>query len=506
MLLVLKKQAEKHNEIQQNIETYQHGYKESLDILNKCIQTLENINIEKVNLESTRPMNREEIAEQLGEINMLQSSLQNMKLANDNLKSLENKMGDYKKQEDILKTELQKLDENLLGIKNLKNEKQEQLNILLQQQNQHAAVLMAKNLIEGEKCPVCGSLEHPDIARDEGNDNDSELDHKQKEMQISIDADQEYIRSLEHEIIKLKQQQLSIKELVLQGETELQDKKTAYQKQRQALPKALTLLEEAEISDYIIQNRAALEKAVEVYYLWEQKQQQLKDNIKLQENNLSEARIQQSRLATLLDSANTALGQEQKQQVEQQKAYELIYAEHKQMLKDMNVDSFSQEAEKISHKDEQLHQHTIVNKQKRIELDKVTAELQSILENINEVGNILSDKRSEGIKLKEQKEEKERKIKAVVGDKDLRTELEKAKQEIDALEILYKSSQEELNKTNQTIEEIQRRRAGLQSSFEHYKDKMQTDSKRLKEALRDKGFGDELEVEKCMLEDDRLKL
>ncbi len=221
---------------------------------------------------------------------------------------------------------------------------------------------------------------------------------------------------------------------------------------------------------------------------------------------MSELKIQEGRLAALIDNTRSVLSKEYNQMEDCKNSYTEAAAKHHEMKQQLLVNSFLQEADIISHKDEQAQGLAAAIKQRRGKLDALVNEYQSLLVKINEINDIINEKKSEGIKLKEQKDEKERKITSVIGDKNLQLELEKVIKEMADLEASYKTAFEELNKARSTTEERQRRKAGLQSSSLHYKQKMEADSKVLQEALRDKGFTDETQVEECMLEDDKLKL
>jgi exonuclease SbcC len=320
-----------------------------------------------------------------------------------------------------------------------------------------------------------------------------------------ITAKQQNIRGLEHELIKLKQQYSSLVQITDQANIELQSKQEEYQKHIELLPSALKGMEQEEIKDYIRIEKATLEKAALEYSKWEEELQQLNESIKKQESAMSEIKIQEGRYAALLENTRMSLVQEQGHLAEYKRSFAEASAMHQQMKQKLGINSFLQEADIIIQKDEKTQVLTAAMKEKRSKYDASTMEYQMLLEKINGISELLNEKRSEGIKLKEQKEEKNKKITSIIGEKSLQLEQETAAKEMTSLDNVYKSALEELNDVNSSLEEMQRRKAGLQSSFEHYKQKMETDSKILQEALISKGFADELQVEECMLEDDKLK-
>ncbi|MDF2892559.1 MAG: hypothetical protein K0R80_2926 [Clostridia bacterium] len=502
----LKKQTEKCHELHNNMQNYQDGHSKALEELNKGNETLTALNHQKTSIEVSRPMNREEISGQQGKIVVLESILQNITSSLDSMTNLENRVKDCGNQAAKFLEVIEKAEESLKQELDEEKLKTEQFNELARQQKLHAAALLAKTLTAGEKCPVCGSAEHPQPATAAMDEESNDLDQKQNELQAILVTKQKHIRELEHEIIKLKQQHSSQLQILEQAHIELQSKQKEYQDQRQLLPDAVKALEQEEIQVYIRIQKEALEKAALEYSLWEEKLLQLTEAIKKQEGALSESKIQEGRLGALLDNTKEVLKQEHQHLEDYKNSYAEASAGYQEMKQRLVVNSFLQEADIISHKDEQRQALTETLKQKRGRLDALASQHQSLLEKINEINELLNEKKSEGLKLKEQKEEKERKIASVVGDKNLQLELENIIKEMDSLEISYKNTLEELNVKRSALEEMQRRKAGLQSSLEHYKLKQENDRNVLQEALRSKGFADEAQVEECMLEDDKLKL
>ncbi|MDF2592767.1 MAG: hypothetical protein K0S75_2233, partial [Clostridia bacterium] len=459
----------------------------------------------KISKEAVRPINREEISIKQGKLTVIEGLLQSIMSSGDGISNLENKVKDYIDNGLKIKRSIEMLEESLK--QNLAEEsyEKEKLDGLLMQQKLHTSALLAKTLAAGEKCPVCGSLEHPEPAIDMMDEESKDIEQRQNELKNIITAKQQNIRELEHELIKLKQQYSSLVQITDQANIELQSKQEEYQKHIKLLPSALKGMEQEEIKDYIRIEKATLEKAALEYSKWEEELQQLNESIKKQESAMSEIKIQEGRYAALLDNTRMSLVQEQGHLEEYKRSFAEASAMHQQMKQKLGINSFLQEADIIIQKDEKAQVLTAAMKEKRSKYDASTMEYQMLLEKINGISELLNEKRSEGIKLKEQKEEKNKKITSIIGEKSLQLEQETAAKEMTSLDNVYKSALEELNDVNSSLEEMQRRKAGLQSSFEHYKQKMETDSKILQEALISKGFADELQVEECMLEDDKLK-
>lgn len=501
----LKKQTEKYNALHSNMETYKAGYFKALEELNKGSEILVALNNDKIPREQARPINREEISKEHSKIAAIEGLLQNIIASHDGALNLENRIKDYKDNGLSIKDAIEKVEESLKQDLAEVACKTEQLGELLRQQKLHSSALLAKNLQAGEKCPVCGSLEHPEPALDAMDEEIKDIEQKQNELQNIITAKQKDIRELEHEAIKLKQQHNSLIEVIEQTNIELLSKQKEYQNYRQQLPAALMDMQQEKIKDYITNENEALDKAALEFSGWEEELLRLNDAIKKQESVLSEIKIQESRLAALLENTKTSLIQEQDHLEEYKKSFAETTVVYQEMKQQLGIESFLQEADIIIQKDEKAQDLAAAIKQRRGKHEALIVENQLLLEKINGINELLNEKKAEGLKLKEQKEEKSRKITSIIGEKNLQVELEQVIKEMASLESTYKNTLEEFNKINSYFDEMQRRKAGLLSSFEHYKQKMETDSKVLQVALKNKGFANEAQVEECMLEDNKIK-
>jgi exonuclease SbcC len=502
----LENQKQKCRGLQQNLEDYRQAHRAAEEAMREGKKALAGMNADKEALEAARPANREEIESRRSALLLLESRLQSMMTIQKAKEDAERRQESCTGQQAALRTEARRAEESLQRLLTERDSFLELLKELRAQQEHHAALQLAKGLKEGMPCPVCGAAEHPSPAAAEDHESGGALEARQKELQTALEAQQEPIRELEHSLVRMKQQRNSLQEQQEQLSSELQGREKELEGLRQTLPEPLQAEACHGLEGYIKEETKRLEAAAEEYSLWEKKLQQQKEAIKAGELEWSELMVKEGRLAAFLSHTHGALKQEYKQLKAQEEAFEQARDQYKELQKQLKIENFAQELEAVAQRDEEGVQLTRSIREKRVTHNELIEELQKLLEKTNEISQFLNEKRAEGIRLREQQDEKDRKIKAVIGEKQLPEELEKTQQEILELEAGYKNSAEELKKVSESLEELQRQRSAYQSSLAYFKERLAADEISLQRAMEEKQFGDLGAVEAAMLTAEKLRL
>lgn len=500
----LKKHTDKYDEINTSIGEHQRQCNNVQQAIKQCSEGLIELSNQSKELEELKPLDRQQLLELRNQITITENQHSKLLAELKSVTALENKLNNLSNQYSDMQHTTNDIEVRLNEALHKRQTKQEELKQRQYRQSQETAAILAQALVHGEECPVCGSKEHPHPAVHKLEYDIDKLSQELAELQAQIEADDMLIRGLEHELIKQSQQKKGIEENKRQLELDIEASQSECRKHRQALPEELRELDSDAISKYIEKEKQRCEDALEKWQEWEQKHQQLQDAIKGQEDILSDIKVKESRYAALLDSAKAALQQEQKQLDEINNSIELYNEKHFASIKQLGIESFMKEAQAIGMKDEQRQQLEKTVKLQRENLNALMLEIQELLEKINKINDVLADKRSEGIKLKEQKEEKDRKIAEILGSKDLTQELLNVDIEIQSLENSYKAALDKLNKVNETFAELQKAKSAFENSYAYFKDKLETSEQQLKEALKSKGFEDVNSVTSFLLSEQKL--
>lgn len=499
----LKKHEDKYDEINRSITDYQKQYNAEQQALEQCNKALEELHRQGKESEEAKPMDRQHLLELQNKIVIAENQFSNMSLASKSVQELEIKLHNQNEQYIFIQKTINELESKLGQALKEQQKKQEELKQRQLKQSQQTAAMLAKLLVHGEECPVCGSKDHPHPAA-HGTDSDAEkLEEELTRLQAQLEADDKAVRELEHELIKQSQQKKGIEESRLQTESDLGAKQAELHKYRQAMPEDLRLLESSDMAKYIENEKLRCQDALNAWQNWEQKNQKLQEDIKLQDKLLSDIKVKESRCTALLDSAKAALQQEQRQMEEINRSIEEYREKHQTALKQLGIESFMQENHSITLKDEQRQQLEKTLKQQREGLNALMLEIQELLEKINKINDALAEKRSEGIKLREQKEEKDKKVAEILQNKSLAQELQNVDVEIQGLEDSYKSALEALNKLNEKYAELQKNKSAFQNSYAYFKEKLEVSERQLKEALDAKGFENINSAAACMLSEEK---
>jgi exonuclease SbcC len=433
----------------------------------------------------------------------IKSVIDTLKLKYKDTEQLERKVPEYDRQLEALAGHLSRLftekEEKLSEL----NNKRLLLEEKKQEQEGHAAFLLARKLKDNEPCPVCGAMVHPHPAvfmnKVEG------YPDMIKELQALTDKLDMEFRALENESIKFEEQHNNLKK---QKEALTADIKSRQEEQASIsdrLPGDYSGLPVVTIESIL--NRMAEEKQEKLNAIedWEKKLAELEEKQKKASEEYNRYQVEISGKHSRLEADRKHLEDLYKACMEAREAYGAKKDAYDAVVTDLGISSMRDELQRIQKKDREAER---IYKELQAVEDNAGS-LRKEIEKAEEARKLdmekLSENTAEGRGFKYQKEEKEKEIRALIGDKDIMAEKSKTEEEIFVLSEAEQKAQKYVNTIREGYEKTVKDKKVFEKQREIYRNKLANESKRLEKELSDKGFASVEEVEKAFVPVDELE-
>lgn len=429
-----------------------------------------------------------------------------IKSVSDGLKQKYREIEQLKLKESEYDGQLEALMHKLDGLRTEKENKQGELdnarNLLAakkQEQERNAAFMLAQSLKENEPCPVCGSTEHPKPAAHwDGMDAEAGTETI-KELQTLIDNLDMQCRSIEKESIKLSEQYSNFASLKEDVAANIKSRQEELDELLGRLPddcRGLQLDQVEGALEKISQEKQEMLKAIEA---WEAKLAELEEMQKKAAEEHNRCQVEISGKRSQLEANKKHLEELKKACTEAEEDCRARQEAYNDAVRALGISNMRKELQKIQSNDreaENLYKE-LQNLEKNIE--DLRKEIEKAEEARKHDNEMLSENIAEGRGYKYRKEEMEKELRLLLGDKDIETEIAKTEEEMAALAGREKEAQEFVNKVREEYEKAVKDKKVLEKQRDIFGAKLKSDSEKLEKELKEKGFAGLEEVAEAFM-------
>lgn len=467
---------------------------------------LDSLILEKSKHEELKPGDRSEInlgIENYHKLNMLHSSLKSRK---EEMNSISIRVINAKTLLENQKMNLQKAQEISSNIQTDKNKCSQEVERIKKLIEKNDAYMLAKNLKEGDRCPVCGSAHHPNPASEWVSEEVDGLEQKLKDAEAKLAEKESLFRNVENNCIALAEQIRNIEVQIAQLTEDYGIKEKEYNQIIIMLPQEMQVLGFDRLGTEIEKLNKQSEEKLKAIEEWESRLENLKNDIlktnekllgkKAEENgSRTELQVNKENLHQIENSLNEA----NKVYTEKNKLYMVFLNEYKIQSASVEFMRMNENDRLVESIQKQMEKQQDLIRSLRAKLDEFQNERQQL-------GNKFAEIENEGKNLKEQKDEKEGKVKELSGDCGIESEIRLIEEKLFNLGQQEKIMSENVKKIEEQFNNLNMQKNTLENQRKIYSESLDSEKSRLENIIREKGFDNNEEVEKSILSKEQQKL
>jgi DNA repair protein SbcC/Rad50 len=318
-------------------------------------QALDDLAIQKQKHEASKPEDRKTAMKYREEVHKLQEVSGVLKMKHSELESIQAKM---------LKLQVTaEQNRKKLGVQLIERQKAEEFYGQCRLEKESAvkslkndtAYQLAKNLREGDACPVCGSKDHPNPAVYAEGTELALLEQLASEVERQLLAAEKALKTAENNYLVTSEQLKNMEGQISQISEELEVKRAEYKGTAKKLPQAFRLLNLGQLTLELEGMNAVADEKLRVIDEWEEKMEELKsDHLKISEQ-LSTYKVDENGILSELKLNRENKGQIETELKEVSIAYEHTLQQYRQFLNKLKIESAAKELNRLAENDRKIN-------------------------------------------------------------------------------------------------------------------------------------------------------
>lgn len=479
--------------------------KQSQEELARSLQLQEEIGVERQKLENTKPGDKNSVMKFIEKIHLVQGIYDMLKLRQRELDQLQQKS-------EQLHTNIGQLEQKVHMLEGIEkntgkeyDESKAAYENAVKALNRNSAYMLSKSLQEGNPCPVCGSLDHPDPAAHEDIKDIVLLEMGAEKEKIKLNESEKAFRNAERKTLVTVEQLKTVSGQHLQLLQDMEQKKAEYDLEKQKLPDKLKDLNLEQLWMEIEKANTSYNEKLQSLEQWEVQLEGLKERLQIQNDRIAVQRLAENGIVTELKVNRDHQAQLVLEYEKSSKLLNVLSQSYSEFLETYKIEGAGNELKRLTEND---RNHNLLQKESeryQAEAGKKRLSLEHLRD---EVGKVHADRirqESEEKSLLEQNAEKQNQLRELAGDADIDEEIKRIEERLEG----YTKKDEEIRKNLVELEGRYNELITQKSLFENqrsiYSGNLKKEELRLKAALEEKGFIDRAEVENALLSTDLQK-
>ena len=400
---------------------------------------------------------------------------------------------------DMLRSELEKKGEEVKRIR--------------KEIDKNVAFILSRSLQEGEPCPVCGSVHHPNPAylqeySAEGGDVTA-LENMLRKAEDEFIKAEAALRAAEMRCVESKQQVNGLETQIKQLEQDLLDKTDELNRILEMLPEEMRSLTPERMEEAIEKiNRHAESKKAEINK-WQERLDAINESMKKGQDILNGFKVNESSIRSQLQVNRDMVRQIENEIESLAGTYKEKEGAYREFLGKYGIETASKELERILNNEKEIDR--LQNQVRDLEQREKTArdELERVNDERRQLSTELAQLETSYVNVKEQRAEKENKIRETLDgikaeiNVNSYDDMEERIKAIDNQVLGMENEEKELSELVRRLGEQFDNKKMLKNSLENQvkilDENLQREAQRFEAALKEKGFRDIQDVEKSVL-------